>query len=68
MNEGEWIFKGLRGLILMNRCVDFFKGLTKNEESFLDPSEFLGIWKVGCFRALEFHSFKDLWNSLPIWE
>ena len=68
MNEDERIFKGLQGLILMNSCVDFFKDLTKNEESFLDPSGFFRIWEVVCLKALEFHNFKDLGNSLPIWE
>ncbi|KAM1040155.1 hypothetical protein ACFX2I_029397 [Malus domestica] len=68
MNEDERIFKGLLGLILMNSYVDFFKDLTKNEESFLDPWGFLGIWEVGCLKALEFQSLKDLVYSLPIWE
>ncbi|KAB2600329.1 hypothetical protein D8674_028205 [Pyrus ussuriensis x Pyrus communis] len=45
-------FKGRRGLILK-------EDLTKNEESFLDPSEFLGIWMVGSFGVSKLQGFGE---------
>ena len=41
----------------------------KNEESFLDPSEFLGIWEVWCLKAFSVSKLSRIWgSSLPIWE
>ena len=52
-------FKGRRGLILNN-------GLTKNEESFLDPSEFLGIWMVGSFGVSKLQGFGEFSSNLGV--
>ena len=64
-------FKGRRGLIL--NWWKFFKGrwglilkvdLTKNEKSFIGPSEFLEIWEVGAWKLLVFQSFQGFGGLL----